>query len=185
MNTPQRSTNIALGVIGLGLLLVGVAGIVALISIRAGDALELSAVPVPVSYPPPSVTLYDVQGAFHSLADYRGQVVLVNLWATWCPPCRDEMPALQKYYRRHADQGFVIIAIEDGEPLAEVTEFVSDYHLTFPVWIDPYYQATQLFRVDALPSSYVIDRHGIVRLAWVGAINFANLEKYVTPLIEE
>ena len=79
-----------------------------------------------------------------------------------------------------------MIAIEDGDPTMDVVSFVNEYALTFPVWLDPTYQATDhVFKTKNLPSSYVIDRSGKIKLSWVGAINTANLEKYVTSLIKE
>jgi len=146
----------------------------------------LSTVPVQVNFAAPELTLTDIQGVERSLADYRGQVVLVNLWATWCPPCKEEMPALQALYNKYVDDGFVIIAINDGDPTPDVLQFVKDYQLTFPVWLDPTYIATeQAFKTLNLPSSFVIDRNGIVRLMWVGGISGKMLDKHVTPLITE
>src|SRR5829696_6544915 len=147
---------------------------------------DLSAVPVRVNYPAPELSLTDVQGNLSSLNDYRGQVVLVNLWATWCPPCKEEMPALESFYTKHKKDGFVIVAINDGDPEADVLQFVEDYSLTFPIWLDPTYTATeQAFKTLNLPSSFVIDRNGKVVLSWVGGIKLKALEKYVTPVIEE
>lgn len=147
---------------------------------------ELTAVPVSVSFPAPELTLTDIDGVPRSLADYRGQVVLVNLWATWCPPCKEEMPALQAFYEDHKDRGFVIIAINDGDPTADVIQFVKDYELSFPVWLDPTYSATEeAFHTLNLPASFVIDRSGTIQLAWVGGINSRMLEKHVMPLIAE
>jgi thiol-disulfide isomerase/thioredoxin len=132
------------------------------------------------------LTLVDTQGISRSLTDYRGQVVLVNLWATWCPPCKEEMPALQSFYNKYRDQGFAVIAVNDGDPMADVLQFVEDYRLTFPVWLDPTYIATeQAFKTLNLPSSFVIDRSGKVQLQWVGGITLKTLEKHVTPLIVE
>jgi thiol-disulfide isomerase/thioredoxin len=110
---------------------------------------------------------------------------LVNNWATWCPPCKAEMPTLETYFKKHNDQGFTIVAIEAGSPPEDVSRFASDYGLTFPVWPDPDERAMDAFRTDTLPSSYVVDRSGTVRLAWMGAISDEMLEKYVTPLLEE
>jgi peroxiredoxin len=147
---------------------------------------ELSAVPVQVSYDAPALTLQDTAGSPVSLADYRGQVVLVNLWATWCNPCKKEMPALETFYRRHREDGFVIVAINDGDPKADVLQFVEEYGMSFPVWLDPTYIATeQAFKTLNLPSSFVIDRQGQIVLSWVGGINLRTLEKHVTPIIEE
>lgn len=147
---------------------------------------DFSTVPVKVRFPAPELTLSDTQGVSHSLGDYRGQVVLVNLWATWCPPCKEEMPALQSFYNKHRGQGFVVIAVNDGDPTADVLQFVKDYELTFPVWLDPTYIATeQAFKTLNLPSSFVIDRNGTIRLQWVGGISRKALDTHVTPLILE
>ena len=147
---------------------------------------DLSAVPAPVDYAAPELTLTDLQGETHSLADHHGQVVLVNIWATWCPPCKDEMPALQAFYNKYNQNGFTILAINDGESKTDVTQFVQDYQLTFPIWLDPTYLATeQAFKTINLPSSYIIDRNGTVRLMWVGGISRATLNKYVRPIIME
>jgi thiol-disulfide isomerase/thioredoxin len=128
--------------------------------------------------------LNDAQGVARSLADYHGQVVLVNLWATWCPPCKEEMPTLQAFYDKYREDGFVIIAINDGDPAPDVLQFVEDYQLTFPVWLDPTYTATEeAFHTLNLPASFVIDRQGIIQLTWVGGISYSALEEYVAPLI--
>jgi peroxiredoxin len=96
------------------------------------------------------------------------------------------MPTLDAYYQAHQEDGFVIIAINDGDPSDSVASFVQEYNLTFPVWLDPTYQATDhAFKTSNLPSSFVIDRDGNIRLRWVGGIDRASLEKYVTPLLLE
>lgn len=95
------------------------------------------------------------------------------------------MPTLEAYYHDHQKQGFTIVAIEAGEPAEVVAEFVRQHGLTFPVWLDPGLAALAEFRNDALPSSYLIDRNGQVRLAWSGPISQDQLEKFVTPLLEE
>jgi peroxiredoxin len=147
---------------------------------------DFKTVPVKVNFPAPELTLTDTQGFSRSLADYRDRVVLVNLWATWCPPCKEEMPALQSFYNKHRKQGFEVIAVNDGDPTADVLQFVKDYGLTFPVWLDPTYIATeQAFKTLNLPSSFVIDRNGTIRLQWVGGISREALDDYVAPLIME
>jgi len=147
---------------------------------------NFSTIPVEVNYVSPELTLTDIQGVTHSLADYRGQVVLINLWATWCPPCKEEMPTLQSFYNKHKEQGFAVVAINDGDPTKDVLQFVKDYQLTFPVWLDPTYIATeQAFKSLNLPTSFVIDRNGVVQLQWVGGISRKMLDQYVIPLITE
>lgn len=172
-------------VIGIGLIAVGVAAMALLTMRQTQVGREISAIPAKVNYAAPSLTLNDLEGKPHSLDDYLGQVVLVNLWATWCPPCLEEMPVFEGFYRDYSASGFLIIAINDGDPLSDVQEFVENYGLTFPVWSDPEYLTEQTFETMNLPSSYVIDRQGRVRLRWVGAISRAMLEKYVLPIIEE
>jgi len=182
---PARPQLLALALIGAGLVILGVAAWVLLPGLTAASQEEVSAIPVQVSYAAPELSLTDLQGNPVSLIDYRGSVVLVNNWATWCPPCKAEMPALQAYYEAHQEQNFIIIAIEAGQPVSEVADFVRRYGLTFPVWTDPTLKATVAFRNPGLPSSYVIDASGTVRLAWAGAINLEKLEEHVTPLLEE
>jgi len=170
--------------LGLGLLLIAASGYYIL-----QDALpqsELVTVPASVNYPAPMLTLTGLDGRTNSLSEFHGKVTLVNLWATWCPPCKEEMPALEAYYKRYRDEGFTVIAINDGDPTRDVIQFVKDYGLSFPVWLDPTYIATeQAFKTLNLPSSFVIDRSGTVRLQWVGRIDQRALEKYVTPIIKE
>jgi peroxiredoxin len=171
--------------IGTGLIAIGAALWVFLPALTGGAATGLSAIPVQVNYPAPDLSLTDLQGTPVSLSDHLGQVVLVNNWATWCPPCKEEMPELQAYYEAHRSQGFTVVAIEAGQPVAEVADFVRRYGLTFPVWLDPRLMATAAFRNPGLPSSYLIDSSGVVRLAWAGAITLDMLEKHVTPFLEE
>jgi len=186
---PRITRSPALVVLGVGLILTGMATYLAWP--RTAEPVESEALggrtqPVAVNYTAPDLTLSDLNGEAHSLAEYRGQVVLVNLWATWCPPCKAEMPTLQEYYEDHAVDGFVTVAISDGDPQPEVEAFVFEYGLTFPVWLDPTYVATdQAFKTRNLPSSFVIDRKGTIRLRWVGEIDRSTLETYVTPLISE
>jgi thiol-disulfide isomerase/thioredoxin len=171
--------------LGFGLLLIA-AAVYFLLQNNAAPSADLSAIPVKMAYPAPELSLTDLAGNPASLADYRGKIVLVNLWATWCPPCKEEMPALETFYRKHAEEGFAIVAVNDGDPTSDVVQFVKDYGLSFPVWLDPTYIATEKkFKTKNLPSSFVIDRDGQVVLSWVGGINLSTLEKYVTPIIED
>jgi thiol-disulfide isomerase/thioredoxin len=172
--------------VAIGLFLIGFAAL-ALASPKAevNAGTQNSVVPVAVNYAAPQLSLQNLAGETESLADYLGQVVLVNNWATWCPPCKAEMPTLVAYHNEHEEDGFSIIAVEAGEPLDEVLPFVKSFSMTFPVWLDPNGEALKAFRNGTLPNSYVIDRAGTVRYAWTGEISKAMLEKYVTPLIEE
>ena len=104
-------------------------------------------------------TLTDLAGKSWTLQQLRGKVVLVNFWATWCPPCRKELPDLQALYSRFQAQGFLILAISD-EGVAKVKPFVEDRNLTYPVLLDPGRKVNQLFEVQGIPKSFVYDRDG-------------------------
>lgn len=171
--------------LGAALILIGVVAMVFLNRPSEAQEKEISAVPAQVEFSAPSLTLNDLTGQPHSLSEYQGQVVLVNLWATWCPPCKAEMPTLNAYYQAHREKGFTLIAINAGDPAELVQDFVKTYNLSLIIWLDPQNQASRAFQVMSYPSSFVIDRKGTVRLAWVGAITRNMLEKYVTPLIGE
>jgi peroxiredoxin len=104
-------------------------------------------------------TLSDLQGKPWHLRDLRGKVVLVNFWATWCPPCRKEMPDLQALYEKYKDQGFVVVSISD-EQAAKVQPFITERKITYPVLLDPGRKVNDLFQVEGIPKSFVYDRAG-------------------------
>ena len=104
-------------------------------------------------------TLVDQQGKVWTLRNLRGNVVLVNFWATWCPPCRKEMPDLETLYNRFKDQGLVILAISD-EDAGKVRPFVAARNVTYPILLDPGRKVNALFQIEGIPKSFVYDRHG-------------------------
>jgi peroxiredoxin len=186
-NKPKSRTTLILTLITAGVFLVGAVLIQFLVSGQEA-ALEGSGVILPPAIlhrTAPNLALTDLQGNPVSLEDSRGKVVLVNNWATWCPPCQAEMPELQAFYQGHTNQGFVLIGIESGEPADEVMKFVLKYGISFQVWLDPHNAALDSFQNWNLPSSYAIDRQGTLRMSWTGPVNRATLEKYITPLLEE
>ena len=103
--------------------------------------------------------LTDLQGKTWSLRQLKGKVVLVNFWATWCPPCRKEMPDLNTLYQRFKDQGFVILAISDEEA-DKVKPFIAERNISYPVMLDPGRKVNELFQVEGIPKSFVYDREG-------------------------
>jgi peroxiredoxin len=185
----RKSNLLPLFLIGGGLLALGVASFLFLLglgkeSADAGSYEYPSVTPIEVDFPAPELSMIDIQGAPVSLEDYAGKVTLINNWATWCPPCKAEMPILQDYFDTHRQQNFVLIGIEAGEPAEEVAAFAERHDLSFPVWVDTHQAALTAFKTDTLPSSFVVDRDGQVVLAWTGPISREMLEKYVTPFLE-
>jgi len=104
-------------------------------------------------------TLTDLQGKSWSLKSLRGEVVLVNFWATWCPPCQKEMPDLEALYKRFRNQRFVILSISDEEA-DKVRPFIAERRITFPVLLDPGSKVHKAFEVEGIPKSFVYDRDG-------------------------
>jgi peroxiredoxin len=107
----------------------------------------------------PEFTLRDLSGKSWTFAELRGKVVLVNFWATWCPPCRKEMPDLETIYGRFGSKGLVVLGISDEEP-AKVEPFIRERKVSFPVLLDPGRKVNEMFVVDGIPKSFVYDREG-------------------------
>ena len=103
------------------------------------------------------------------LADFRGRVVLLNLWATWCPPCREEMPSMERLYQRYRARGFTILALSVDRNVAAIPGFVEGFRLTFPIGLDPDGAVATAYRMRALPTTIVIDRAGHVVAGAAGA----------------
>ena len=104
-------------------------------------------------------TLTDLQGRSWTLSQLRGKVVLVNFWATWCPPCRKEMPDLDALSQRFASQGLIVLSISD-ENIAKVTSWVLGQNINYPILIDTDRKASQAFHIEGIPQSFVFNREG-------------------------
>ncbi len=136
----------------------------------------------------PDFELELLDGGSVRLSELRGQVVVLNIWASWCPPCQAEMPALQRLHAQRADQGVVVLAlnstVQDTE--ADARAFAAERGLTFPIVLDPGGEATRAYQVRALPSTYFIDRRGIIRRVVIGGpLSPSVLETTVLELLQE
>jgi peroxiredoxin len=116
----------------------------------------------------PGLELRDLDGREHRLADYRGSVVLVNFWATWCAPCRDEMPSIQRLKERLAGRPFAVLAVNLDEPESRVRKFLSEMAVDFVVLLDPGKHAAKAWNARILPASFVVGPDGRIRYSLVG-----------------
>ena len=116
-----------------------------------------------------NIELEDLQGTMRSLTSYQGKVVFLNFWATWCGPCRSEMPSMQKLYDELKDEGFEIVAVNLQESRSQVKSFMDNEKLTFPVLLDKDGQAGAVYGARSIPTTYLIDREGKIFARAVGA----------------
>ena len=130
-------------------------------------------------------TLNDFSGNAVRLSSFRGHPVLVNLWASWCPPCRAEMPTLIQFYKDHEAEGFVLIAVNTGDSEGPAQQFISQMQIPFPVLYDPDGKAEHAFGTDGLPSSFLFDRNGTLLFSWTGQISRSILDSRVAPLLTQ
>ena len=129
-------------------------------------------------------SLKDINGKEVNLSDYRGSLVLVNAWATWCPPCKAEMPLLNSYYQSHHQQGFVILAIDAGDTQFDVSSFTSQYGLTFPVLLDPGMKLLSGLGINSFPTSILVGRDGKVITIHYGMFTQDSINTEITPYLK-
>lgn len=149
------------------------------------QTLSHTLAPLEPPKPAPAFSLQDMDDEPHAMQDYHGKVVLLNFWATWCPPCRHEMPALEKLYRQFRERDFVVLAVNQWEDPDLVFAYMGDLNVfpTFPILFDPQSTISQLYGVKGLPTSFVIDRDGRVVYRAIGGREFDHPE--VTGIIEQ
>ena len=134
--------------------------------------------------PPPALALKDLEGGAHRLSDYRGKVILVNFWATWCGPCRDEMPSIQELKDKLAGKPFVVLAVNLDEPESRIRKFLSQMKkLDFTILLDPERKAARAWGARILPATYIIGPDGKIRYSLIGEINWGH-EQVVSRISE-
>ena len=131
--------------------------------------------------------LKDIHGKTVSLSSLEGHVVLLNFWATWCGPCRSEIPSLQSLYEKLRKKGLVVLAVNLRESRDQVKAFVKQYKMTFPVLLDADGRIGGTYGAQSIPTTYVIDKKGYALSGMVGAIHWdtAEIATYLTSLLEE
>ncbi len=127
----------------------------------------------------PGFELVAADGTMVGLADYLGDVVLINFWATWCAPCRTEMPLLQSTFESFRDQGFIVLGIDFDESADLVASFGEELGLTFPLLLDPGGKIQQQYKVRGYPTTVVLDREGLIRSYHIGILTQSQLDGYL------
>lgn len=139
-----------------------------------------------VGQPAPDFTLPTLEGDAVSLSDYRGHPVLMNFWATWCAPCRLEMPELVRAYNTHQDEGFMVLAVNltDQDSLDDVRAFVEEFDITFPVLLDETGAVyNELYRLLGLPMSVFVDRDGVIARIHIGIMTDQQVDEFVEEIL--
>lgn len=166
-----------------------VGAVVALLAalVAVGWTVRDRFLPVEVGTQAPDFAATDLQGRPVRLSDLRGQVVMVNVWATWCPPCREEMPSMQRLHQALGPEGLKMVAVSvdaaqgqrdaTGREGGDVAAFVREYGLTFPVWLDPSGQIQRTYRTTGIPESFLVDRNGVIVKKVIGATEWDSPDK--------
>jgi len=167
------------GILFAGILL-GLIGACEQSSSPALDKASGSAQVAPkIGYRPPNFSLRNLEGGTVELDSFRGKVIFINFWATWCIPCRAEMPLMEKLYQELKDKDFVMLAVsEDLDGKSIVEPFVKEYKLNFPILLDPDLAVQTLYGVRAIPETFLIDKTGIITHKIPGARDWSQKEMH-------
>ncbi len=138
-----------------------------------------------IGAPAPDIALPMLSGEARTLADLRGQVVILNFWATWCGPCRAEMPALAEIQTQYTSRGVIVIGVNQREDAGSIRRYLDSIGVDFPIALDPTGESNRQYRVLGLPTTYLIDRQGVIRDAvFGGPMARALIESKLAPLLE-
>ena len=171
--------------IGIGLFLVGIMLLLWMAFQTGGSQTVAQTAPERMEQgkPAPNFTAASLARGETALADYTGDVIIVNFWATWCPPCKAEMPDINAFYETHQAEGLVVLAVNAKESESLVRPFIDANGFTFPVLLDPAGSIVNQYQVRSFPTTVIIDRDGVVRHIQVGMISAEELEAVVAPLL--
>ena len=134
--------------------------------------------PLTVGKPAPDFVLPDLADRTVRLSDYRGKVVFLNFWATWCKPCREEMPSMEVLYKNFEKDGFVVLAVSIDRVTTkkDIPPFIKSMNLTFPVLVDSWGQTDKRYKLMGVPETYIIDQHGVLREKVIGPRDWTRLD---------
>lgn len=135
-----------------------------------------------LNHPAPDFTLTTLRGEPFVLSEQRGTPIVLNFWATWCGPCRNELPALQSASERFGGR-IQIVGVDQGEPVADVERFVDEFGLTFAIPMDQEMSVGQQYGVIGMPTTFFIDRNGVIRHIWIGEMNSITLAEGIAEIL--
>lgn len=162
--------------------------VAAILTITATGGFDAAPTPLPVTLQPlsqlvgqsaPNFELPDLEGDLQRLSSYRGRVVFVNFWATWCEPCKREMPAFQQFMEAQGADGAVILAVNASEPVDVIQPFLEEYNITdLPILLDADYQAQDAYDTQYFPITFVVDKGGVIQDQVRGELTLDALNAY-------
>ena len=138
-----------------------------------------------IGAPAPDFALSLFDGGELSLADLHGSVVVVNFWASWCPPCRDEAPVLEKIWREYKDQGVVFVGVSFRDVPAKAMAFIEEFDITYPNGLDPYNRVSKAYGITGVPETFLIARDGQVVEHYIGPVSEAGLRAALKEVLQE
>ena len=172
-------------------IVIGIVSVVAIVALVGGYFSEQGPMAVPegggpamlAGAPAVSYPVKRIDGVIDSLANYRGRVVLVNLWATWCTPCRQEMPALETLYERERSHGLVVLGVDQGEAASVASAFARRSGVHYPILLDEDQRYGRAYAAIGLPTSLVVDRSGHIVRGVDGPLTLAQMQDAVEPAL--
>ena len=143
-------------------------GLMALLCAAVLALSSASAMAIPSKGKAPDFTLKSNHGTNIKLSEHRGQVIMINFWASWCAPCRKEMPLLEELYQRYKDGGFTLLGVNVEEDSSAAKDLLKEIQVSFPILFDNQNAVSQLYKVEAMPSTVIVDRDGNMRFVHKG-----------------
>lgn len=125
----------------------------------------------------PDFELTTLKGDVVSLSDYEGSPVMINFWATWCPPCREEMPDMEKFYQETEIEILAVNLLDTERTIDDVEQFVEEYGLTFPILLDESIEVAMIYGIQSIPTSYMIDSEGIIQFIVIGPLTYQQMNQ--------
>jgi peroxiredoxin len=186
-NHSNLGRSIVIGAVGIAALV----GIAFVATLPAAPSVSTASEPVDIALLEiaptqgalaPDFSLFNLDGEQITLSELRGHPIMINLWATWCAPCRIEMPHIQDRFERYADEGFLVLAVDFDEPAEFVADFRDELGLTFDLLLDPGAEVQELYRNRSYPSTFFVDVNGVIQVQHIGVMTEGQLDQNLAAI---